>query len=100
MAAAVAAATSRVKVGTWVMSALHRNPALTAKAIETLDEISGGRFVFGLGSGHAGRQACAFGLPEDHVIGRFEEARNSKGPTTRLASWSTDHSDHAPAGSR
>ena len=74
MTGAVAAATSRVKVGTWVLSALHRNPGITAKAVETLDEISGGRFVFGLGSGHAGRQAHAFGLPEDHVFGRFEEA--------------------------
>jgi alkanesulfonate monooxygenase SsuD/methylene tetrahydromethanopterin reductase-like flavin-dependent oxidoreductase (luciferase family) len=74
MTGAVAASTSRVKVGTWIMSALHRNPGLTAKAVETLDEISGGRFVFGLGSGHAGRQAHAFGLPEDHVYGRFDEA--------------------------
>jgi alkanesulfonate monooxygenase SsuD/methylene tetrahydromethanopterin reductase-like flavin-dependent oxidoreductase (luciferase family) len=74
MTGAVAGATSRVKVGTWVLSALHRNPAITAKAVETLDEISGGRFVFGLGSGHAGRQAHAFGLPEDRVYSRFEEA--------------------------
>jgi alkanesulfonate monooxygenase SsuD/methylene tetrahydromethanopterin reductase-like flavin-dependent oxidoreductase (luciferase family) len=74
MTGAVAAATSRVKVGTWILSALHRNPAITAKAVETLDEISGGRFVFGLGSGHAGRQAHAFGLPEDRVYSRFEEA--------------------------
>jgi alkanesulfonate monooxygenase SsuD/methylene tetrahydromethanopterin reductase-like flavin-dependent oxidoreductase (luciferase family) len=74
MAGAVAAATSRVKVRTWIMSGLHRNPGLTAKAVETLDEISAGRFVFGLGSGHDGRQAHAFGLPEDHIIGRFEEA--------------------------
>ena len=74
MSGAVAASTSRIKVGTWILSALHRNPGLTAKAVETLDEISGGRFVFGLGSGHAGRQAHAFGLPEDHVHGRFEEA--------------------------
>jgi alkanesulfonate monooxygenase SsuD/methylene tetrahydromethanopterin reductase-like flavin-dependent oxidoreductase (luciferase family) len=74
MVGAVAASTSRIKVGTWILSALHRNPAITAKAVETLDEISGGRFVFGLGSGHAGRQAHAFGLPEDHVISRFEEA--------------------------
>jgi alkanesulfonate monooxygenase SsuD/methylene tetrahydromethanopterin reductase-like flavin-dependent oxidoreductase (luciferase family) len=74
MSGAVAAATSRVKVGTWILSALHRNPGITAKAVETLDEISGGRFVFGLGSGHAGRQAHAFGLPEDHVVGRFAEA--------------------------
>jgi len=74
MAGAVAAATSRIKVGTWVLSALHRNPGITAKAVETIDEISDGRFVLGLGSGHAGRQAHAFGLPEDHVFGRFEEA--------------------------
>jgi alkanesulfonate monooxygenase SsuD/methylene tetrahydromethanopterin reductase-like flavin-dependent oxidoreductase (luciferase family) len=74
MTGAVAAATSRVKVGTWVISALHRNPGITAKAVETIDEISGGRFVFGLGSGHAVRQGHAFGLPEDHVFGRFEEA--------------------------
>jgi alkanesulfonate monooxygenase SsuD/methylene tetrahydromethanopterin reductase-like flavin-dependent oxidoreductase (luciferase family) len=74
MTGAIAAATSRVKVGTWVLSALHRNPGITAKAVETLDEISGGRLVFGLGAGHAGRQAHAFGLPEDHVHGRFAEA--------------------------
>jgi len=74
MTGAVAAATARVKVGTWIMSALHRNAGITAKAAETLDEISAGRFVFGLGSGHAGRQAHAFGLPEDHVFGRFAEA--------------------------
>src|SRR5512141_242308 len=74
MTGAVAAATSRMKVGTWILSALHRNPGITAKAVETLDEISGGRFVFGLGSGHAGGQAHAFGLPEDHVYGRFAEA--------------------------
>jgi alkanesulfonate monooxygenase SsuD/methylene tetrahydromethanopterin reductase-like flavin-dependent oxidoreductase (luciferase family) len=74
MTAAVAAATSRIKVGTWILSALHRNPGITARAVETIDEISGGRFVFGLGSGHAGRQANAYGLPEDHVYGRFEES--------------------------
>jgi alkanesulfonate monooxygenase SsuD/methylene tetrahydromethanopterin reductase-like flavin-dependent oxidoreductase (luciferase family) len=75
MAGAVAAVTSHVKVGTWVLSALHRNPALTAKAVETLDEISGGRFLFGLGAGHTGPgQARSFGLPEDKVFGRFDEA--------------------------
>jgi len=72
MAGAVAATTSRVKVGTWVMSALHRNAGIIAKAAETLDEISGGRFVFGLGAGHAWPgQAHAFGLPEDQIFARF-----------------------------
>jgi alkanesulfonate monooxygenase SsuD/methylene tetrahydromethanopterin reductase-like flavin-dependent oxidoreductase (luciferase family) len=75
MAGAVAAVTSRVKVGTWVLSALHRNPGIIAKTAETIDEISGGRFVFGLGAGHTGPgQAHAFGLPEDRTFDRFEEA--------------------------
>ena len=75
MAGALAAMSTTVKVGTWVLSALHRNPAIIAKTAETLDEISGGRFVFGLGAGHVWPgQAHAFGLPEDHVFDRFEEA--------------------------
>lgn len=75
MAGGVAAVTSRIKVGTWVLSALHRNAGILAKTVETLDEISGGRFVFGLGAGHAWpRQAHAFGLPEDKTFARFEEA--------------------------
>jgi alkanesulfonate monooxygenase SsuD/methylene tetrahydromethanopterin reductase-like flavin-dependent oxidoreductase (luciferase family) len=75
MAGAVAAVTTTAKVGTWVLSALHRNPAIIAKTAETLDEISGGRFVFGLGAGHEWPgQAHAFGLPEDRIFARFEEA--------------------------
>lgn len=65
LAGAVAASTSRIGVGTWVLSALHRNPALTANVVETLDEISGGRLLFGLGSGHARAQGEAFGFPLD-----------------------------------
>jgi alkanesulfonate monooxygenase SsuD/methylene tetrahydromethanopterin reductase-like flavin-dependent oxidoreductase (luciferase family) len=72
--AAMAAVTSRIKVGTWVLSALHRNPGIIAKAAATIDEISGGRFVLGLGAGHAGSGAHSFGLPEDHIYERFEDA--------------------------
>ncbi len=71
---AIAATTSTIGVGTWVLSALHRNPGLTAKIAETLDEISGGRFIFGLGSGHAARQAAAFGYPGDYTVSRYVEA--------------------------
>ena len=75
IAGAVAATTSRVKIGTWVMSALHRNPGIIAKTAETLDEISGGRFIFGLGAGHEWPgQARSFGLPEDRIFARFDEA--------------------------
>ena len=72
--AALAAATSRIKIGTWVLSSLHRNPGIAAKAAATIDEISGGRFVLGLGAGHPGSGARAFGMHEDHVYQRFEEA--------------------------
>jgi alkanesulfonate monooxygenase SsuD/methylene tetrahydromethanopterin reductase-like flavin-dependent oxidoreductase (luciferase family) len=72
---ACAAVTSRIKVGSWVLSALHRNPGIIAKTAETLDEICGGRFVFGLGAGHEWPgQAHAFGLPEKQIFARFEEA--------------------------
>jgi alkanesulfonate monooxygenase SsuD/methylene tetrahydromethanopterin reductase-like flavin-dependent oxidoreductase (luciferase family) len=73
MSGAVAASTSRIAVGTWVLSNLHRNPALSAKIAETLDEISDGRFLFGLGSGHAGKQGEAFGYPLDRTYARFNE---------------------------
>ena len=89
MAGAVAATTTRVKVGTWVLSALHRNPGIIAKTAETLDEISGGRFVFGLGAGHVWPgQAHAFGLPEDRIFTRFEEALRIIVPLLR-----TGHAD-------
>ena len=75
MMGAVAAVTSRATVGTWVLAALHRNAGIIAKTAETVDEISGGRFIFGLGAGHVWPgQAHAFGLPEDHVFDRFEES--------------------------
>lgn len=75
MAGAVAAVTSQAKFGTWVLSALHRNAGIIAKTAEALDEISGGRFVFGLGAGHEWPgQARTFGLPEDHIFARFDES--------------------------
>jgi alkanesulfonate monooxygenase SsuD/methylene tetrahydromethanopterin reductase-like flavin-dependent oxidoreductase (luciferase family) len=74
MAAAVAEATERIEVGSWVMSANQRNPGITVRAVETLDEISDGRFVFGLGAGSGDSEAEAYGLPLDHVVGRFEDA--------------------------
>ena len=66
--AAVAASTSSIQIGSWVLSALHRNPGVTVKVVEALDEISDGRFVFGFGSGHAGRQGEAFGFPLKSVL--------------------------------
>ena len=73
MAGAIAASTSTVKVGTWVISALQHNPGMVVRAAESLDEISGGRFVLGVGSGHGGG-AEAFGYPGDKTVSRYLEA--------------------------
>jgi alkanesulfonate monooxygenase SsuD/methylene tetrahydromethanopterin reductase-like flavin-dependent oxidoreductase (luciferase family) len=86
---AVAEATERIEVGTWVLSANQRNPGITVRAVETLDELSNGRFVFGLGAGSGDSEASAFGFPLDHVVGRFEDALEIIMPMLR-----TGHADH------
>jgi alkanesulfonate monooxygenase SsuD/methylene tetrahydromethanopterin reductase-like flavin-dependent oxidoreductase (luciferase family) len=73
MAGALAASTSKAKIGTWVMSAVQHQPGMVVRAAESLDEISGGRFVLGLGAGHAGG-ATAFGFPTDNTVSRYLEA--------------------------
>ena len=72
--AALAAATERVELGTLVVAALWRNPALLAKMAVTVDEISNGRLILGLGTGAHRPDFDAFGYPFDHRVNRFEEA--------------------------
>jgi probable F420-dependent oxidoreductase len=59
----IAAATSRVAVASRVLAVPLRNPALVAKMAETLDRLSGGRLVLGLGGGYADGEFHAFGVP-------------------------------------
>ena len=72
--AALAAATERVELGPLVTCTAFRNPALLAKMADTVDEISGGRLILGLGAGWHEPEFRAFGYPFDHRVGRFEEA--------------------------
>ena len=72
--AALAAATTRVRLGPLVACTAFHNPAVLAKQADTLDEISSGRFVLGLGAGWNETEFHAFGIPFDHRIARFEEA--------------------------
>ena len=72
--AALAAATSRATIGPLVACTGFHNPALLAKEAATIDEISGGRFVLGLGAGWNETEFRAFGFPYDHRVDRFEEA--------------------------
>jgi probable F420-dependent oxidoreductase len=59
----LAARTSRVELATNVLGLPYRAPAVLAKAAETLDRVSGGRLVLGLGAGGYDREFEAFGLP-------------------------------------
>lgn len=72
--AAIAARTSRVEIGPLVACTGFHNPAMLAKQAATIDEISGGRFILGLGAGWNRVEFDAFGFPFDHRIDRFEEA--------------------------
>jgi probable F420-dependent oxidoreductase len=63
--AAAAAATHTLRLGTYVLAAGWRNPALLAQECATLDLLSGGRFELGLGSGVGGEDARQAGLPDD-----------------------------------
>lgn len=74
IAAALAASTSRIEIGPSVTNAPYRSAALTAKIAETIDEISGGRYIFGIGAGNTPDDYEPFGFPTDHRYSRFAEA--------------------------
>lgn len=63
MHATLAAVTERVLVGCLVYSVGYRNPAVLAGAIATIDHVSGGRAVLGLGAGYLEAEYRAAGLP-------------------------------------
>jgi len=71
---ALAEATSKVELGTLVACNSFRNPALLAKMAITLDEVSNGRLILGVGAGWNKAEYEAFGYPFDHRVSRFEEA--------------------------
>ena len=72
--AAIAAVTRRIALGPLVSCTGYRNPALLAKMADTVDEISGGRLILGVGAGWHEPEYAAFGYPFDHRVGRFAEA--------------------------
>jgi alkanesulfonate monooxygenase SsuD/methylene tetrahydromethanopterin reductase-like flavin-dependent oxidoreductase (luciferase family) len=72
--AALAAVTERVSLGPLVACASFHPPGLLAKMAATIAEVSGGRFVVGLGAGWNETEYRAFGLPYDHRVSRFEES--------------------------
>jgi alkanesulfonate monooxygenase SsuD/methylene tetrahydromethanopterin reductase-like flavin-dependent oxidoreductase (luciferase family) len=72
--AALAASTERVRLGPLVAATAFHPPGLIARMASTIDEISGGRFVLGLGTGWNETEFRAFGIPSDRKVARFEES--------------------------
>ena len=86
---ATLATTKRVRVGSMVLAAGFRHPALLAHMASALQELSGGRLLLGLGAGNQIAEHTAFGLGFDRRVGRFEEyldilTRLLKGETVTL----------------
>jgi probable F420-dependent oxidoreductase len=71
---AIAAVTERVRLGPLVACAAFHPPGILARMAAGADEVSGGRFVLGIGAGWNETEFRAFGLPFEHRVARFEES--------------------------
>ena len=68
----VAAVTSRIELATGILIVPQRNPAITAKAVATLDQLSGGRVRLGVGAGWLAEEFDALGVPFDDRGARLD----------------------------
>jgi alkanesulfonate monooxygenase SsuD/methylene tetrahydromethanopterin reductase-like flavin-dependent oxidoreductase (luciferase family) len=80
---ALAPLVPRVELGALVMCSSFRNAGLMAKMAATLDDLSGGRLILGLGCGWHEPEFDAFGYPFDHRVSRFEEGMRIVAPLVR-----------------
>ena len=106
-AAGLATATERVEIGTMVLNTGYRNPALLARMAETIDGMSNGRFICGVGAGDFESEHVFYGYPWERRIGRFEEALQIIKPMLRGESvtfegefYQTDKASLIPKGPR
>jgi probable F420-dependent oxidoreductase len=86
--AVVAGATTRVRLGTTVLIVPYRNAVVTAKMIASLDALSGGRVVFGIGAGWVAAESAMLGVPfaergamTDEYLEAMQELWTSREPT-------------------
>lgn len=107
MIAGVAARVPDIRLGTLVACTGFRNPGLIAKLTESIDDISGGRFILGLGAGWHQPEYDQFGMPFDYRVSRFEDAIRIIHPLLRTGAathegrfYSADHAVNQPRGPR
>jgi probable F420-dependent oxidoreductase len=104
-----AAATKRLKVGTGILLVPQHEPIVTAKAVASLDQLSGGRFVLGIGGGwnvdemenHGARYETRFKQMREHILAMKElwtkEAASFHGEFVKFdAAWSWPKPDQKP----
>lgn len=84
--AAIAASVPRVRIGPLVAGNTYRNPALTAKIAATVDHISGGRVVLGLGAGWQENEHEKYGFEFSTVKGRLDRLDEAVEIVTSLLS--------------
>lgn len=85
----VAARTSRVKLGTGIIILPQRNPLVLAKELATVDVLSNGRLIFGVGIGYLKPEFDALGIPFDHKGPRTEDYLKAI-----LAVWTMEKPEH------
>ena len=85
----VSAMTRHVRLGTTVMVTPYRNPLVAAKIISTLDSLSGGRVVLGVGAGGAPDEFAALGVPQSQRGARTDEYLSAM-----IELWTTDPSSY------
>jgi len=69
-----AASTTRIRLGTLVLNHAFRHPGHLAREASALADMTGGRFILGVGAGWHRPEFDALGLPFDHRVSRLEEA--------------------------
>jgi probable F420-dependent oxidoreductase len=87
--AAAAAVTERLKVGTGVCLIIERDPIVTAKEVATLDQLSGGRFLFGVGAGWNIEEMRNHGTDPDTRFRRMRESVEAM-----KAIWTQDEAEY------
>jgi probable F420-dependent oxidoreductase len=81
--------TTSVKLGTGIIILPQRNPLVLAKALASLDVVSGGRLIFGIGVGYLKPEFDALGIPFSHKGARTEDYLRAM-----LAIWTQDEPRH------
>ena len=90
----IAARTCRVRLLTLATAVSYRHPGLLAKTVTTLDVLSGGRALLGIGAGDYAEEANGLGLPFPSVTERYDLLEETVEACLRM--WQGEHGDQQP----